>query len=189
MPGQRVPLHVFEPRYRELIGECLAEEREFGLVLADDDGLRSVGTRAKVAEVLERFDDGRLDIVVEGGERFRLLELTEGRSFHTARVDPFEEEAESPSDAGKARALALFHELKDLVGADVDEPEEDTLLSFAIAARVDFGPSAKQELLELASERRRLVLVIRLLERALARMRLVRERSEIASRNGNVSRG
>ena len=189
LPGQRIPLHIFEQRYRELIGECLAEQREFGLILADDAGLRSVGTKAKVAEVLERFEDGRLDIVVEGGERFRLLELTEGRSFHTARVDPFEEEAESPSDDGTKRAMRLFHELKNLVGSDVDEPEADTLLSFALAARVDFGPEAKQELLEISSERRRLALVIRLLDRALTGIRLERERREIASRNGNVSRG
>ncbi|MBA3366934.1 MAG: LON peptidase substrate-binding domain-containing protein [Actinobacteria bacterium] len=185
LPSQRIPLHIFEPRYRELIGECLAEERAFGVVLADDAGLRSVGTRAKIVEVLERFEDGRLNVVVEGGERFRLLELTEGRSFHTARVDPFEEEAEPASGEDRERALARFHELRGLVGSDVDEPDEDTLLSFALAARVDFGPEAKQELLEIPSERRRLALVTRLLARALARIHLERQRREIASRNGS----
>ena len=63
LPTEQIPLHIFEPRYRELIAECLEEEREFGLILADDDGLREVGTRALVTEVLERFDDGRLNVV------------------------------------------------------------------------------------------------------------------------------
>src|ERR687898_526017 len=76
LPSEQIPLHIFEDRYQELIGECLAEEREFGLIYADDDGLREIGTLAIVTEVLDRFDDGRLNIVVEGRERFRLLELT-----------------------------------------------------------------------------------------------------------------
>jgi Lon protease-like protein len=84
LPGEQAPLHVFEPRYRELIGECLDENEEFGLVLADDDGIREVGTRAGVIEVVEQFEDGRLNVVVEGRERFRLVELTEGRPFATA---------------------------------------------------------------------------------------------------------
>src|SRR5215470_2935880 len=94
LPTEQVPLHIFEPRYRELIGECLEEEREFGLVLADDDGIRDIGTRAAVTEVLERFDDGRLNVVVEGRERFRISELTGGRSFQTAEVEPIEDEAD-----------------------------------------------------------------------------------------------
>src|ERR671924_1837995 len=97
LPGEHAPLHIFEPRYRELIGECLEDGKEFGLVLADDDGMRDVGTRAGVVEVLERFPDGRLNVVVEGRERFRLVELTEGRSYMTAEVDELEDELDDPS--------------------------------------------------------------------------------------------
>src|SRR5918999_3429506 len=93
LPTEQIPLHIFEDRYQELIGECLAEEREFGLVYADEDGLREIGTRAAVTEVLDRFEDGRLNIVAEGRERFRLVELTEGRSFQTSRVEPVEDES------------------------------------------------------------------------------------------------
>ena len=88
LPTELVPLHIFEERYRELIGECLESDEEFGLVYADDDGLREVGTRAAVVNVLMRFDDGRMDIVVEGRARFRLLALTTGRSYHTGAVAP-----------------------------------------------------------------------------------------------------
>ena len=105
LPTERVPLHIFEPRYKELIGECLELEQEFGLVLADEDGLRPVGTRASVTDVLHRFPDGRMNIVVEGGERFRLVRLTSGRSFDTAEVEPLEDE-EDEADAD-ARVLAL----------------------------------------------------------------------------------
>ena len=78
LPSEQIPLHIFEERYQELISDCLDLEQEFGLIFADDEGLREIGTRAAVTEVLDRFDDGRLNIVVEGGERFRLLELTTG---------------------------------------------------------------------------------------------------------------
>src|SRR5205807_7455264 len=76
LPTERVPLHVFEPRYRELIGGCLEDGHEFGLVYADECGLRDFGTRARVTDLLEEFDDVRMNVIVEGGERFRLLELT-----------------------------------------------------------------------------------------------------------------
>src|SRR5438477_13022788 len=110
-----MPLHIFEDRYRELIAECLEEEREFGLVLADDDGRRDVGTRAKVIEVLERFDDGRLNVVVEGGERFRLVDDTGGRSFDTALIDPIDDDEDPPSEAAAGEALSLFRELRTLL--------------------------------------------------------------------------
>src|SRR5437870_10959877 len=84
LPTERIPLHIFEERYKELIGECLREGRDFGLIRAGDDGLAEIGTRAAVTEVLEQLPDGRLNIVVEGGERFRIVELTAGRSFQTA---------------------------------------------------------------------------------------------------------
>ena len=86
LPTERVPLHVFEEQYKELIGECIELEQEFGLVLQDDDGIREIGTRAAVVAVLERFDDGRMNVVVEGRERFRVVALTSGRAFRTADV-------------------------------------------------------------------------------------------------------
>src|SRR6059058_3603232 len=87
LPTERIPLHIFELRYQELIGECLELERDFGLVFEDDDGVREVGTRASVFEVLDRFDDGRLNVAVQGRERFRIVSETRGRSFLTAEVE------------------------------------------------------------------------------------------------------
>jgi Lon protease-like protein len=182
-----MPLHIFEPRYKELIGECLAEERPFGIVLADDSGLHDVGTEASVIEVLERFADGRLNIVVEGGDRFRVVELTSGRSFQTGEVEEVADEDITFEEADAERALGLFRELRELVGSDVEEPEaSDPVLSFALAARVDFGLDPKQRLLELTSEANRLTLVIELLEGALAAVQEEQARRELASRNGKL---
>jgi Lon protease-like protein len=182
-----MPLHIFEPRYKELIGECLAEERPFGIVLADDAGLHEVGTEASVVEVLERFDDGRLNIVVEGGERFRVLELTSGRSFQTGEVEEVADEDVAVATEEAERAMALFRELRELVGSDVEEPEAvESSLSYALASRVDFGLDPKQRLLELTSEAERLALVIELLEGALTAVREEQARRELASRNGKL---
>jgi Lon protease-like protein len=187
LPGERLPLHIFEPRYKELISECLAEERPFGIVLSDDSGLHEIGTVASVIEVLERFDDGRLNIVVEGGDRFRVVELTTGRAFQTGEVEEVADEQVDVDEEDAARALGLFKELRELVGSDVEEPEEgDPALSFALASRVDFGLDPKQRLLELTSEPDRLTLVIELLEGALAAVREEQARRELASRNGKL---
>jgi Lon protease-like protein len=187
LPGERLPLHIFEPRYKELISECLAEERPFGIVLSDDSGLHEIGTVASVIEVLERFDDGRLNIVVEGGDRFRVVELTTGRAFQTGEVEEVADEDVDVDEEDAARALGLFKELRELVGSDVEEPEEgDPALSFALASRVDFGLDPKQRLLELTSEPDRLTLVIELLEGALTAVREEQARRELASRNGKL---
>ena len=106
----------------------------------------------------ERFPDGRLNIVIEGGRRFRLVELTEGRSFATARVEPVgdQDDPAGPDEIG--RALALFDQLVGLVEADPEPPEpENPELSFAIAGRFEFSPDLKQELLDEKSERVRLL--------------------------------
>ena len=108
LPRERVPLHIFEDRYRELIGECLSEEVEFGLILENEDGLRKVGTTTAVVELIDTFDDGRMNVLVEGRERFRVVELTEGRSFPTAEVEPLEDDGEQPSADESDHAVALF---------------------------------------------------------------------------------
>ncbi len=188
LPTERVPLHIFEERYQELIGECLKLERDFGLLLADDDGLREVGCRAAVIEVLEQFDDGRLNVVVEGRERFRIVRHTSGRSFSTAEVEPFVDEAGTPDPGAAARALDAFRRLLEAVEAEVEPPEfGEPQLSFALAGRVELEPEPKQELLESRSEPERLERVAELLEAAAASVVLAEEARRRASGNGKVS--
>lgn len=190
LPTERVPLHIFEDRYRELIGECLDTNREFGLVYADDVGLRDIGTRTRVMEVLARMADGRMDILVEGGDRFRLLEITTGRSFHTGEVAPVADEEDPAGPASIDRALGLFESLRQLTGSDVDVPEADAAqLSFVLAGRVELSPDVKLQLLRHVSERRRMDQVCDLLEHAIVMARRIREAAERAATNGRVDSG
>jgi Lon protease-like protein len=188
LPTERVPLHIFEDRYRELIGECVELEREFGLLYADDEGLREVGCRAAVLEVLEQFDDGRMNIVVEGRERFRIVQHTSGRSFSTAEVEPLGDDERGIAPEAAARALNAFQKLVEIVEAEVELPDPlSPQLSYELAGRVEFEAEAKQELLESRSESKRLERVAELLESAAATVALTEEARKRASSNGKVS--
>ena len=189
LPTEQLPLHIFEPRYRELIAECLEHGREFGLVYEDDDDRREIGTTAGVSEVVRRFPDGRMNVVVEGRERFRIVRPTEGRSFATAEVAVVPDEADPAEPGAIERSLHLFRRLAEQAGAEAPEaPEVTPRLSYELAARVDFGTAIKQELLEERSERARLRQVVELLERAVQGIALEREIGDRASRNGKVTR-
>ena len=188
LPGEQAPLHIFEPRYRELIGECLEEGREFGLVLADDDGVREIGTRAGVIEVLDRFPDGRLNVVVEGRDRIRLLEITEGPSFATAEVTDVEDDAgEGPSEEEVEECLAAYERVLSAAEAELEELDLSAeSIAYQIAARVDLGTEVKQGLLELRSERERVVRLAPMLNRAADVVEREREIRERATSNGRV---
>ena len=187
LPGERIPLHIFEERYKELIGECLETGNEFGLVLADAGGVRSTGTRARVSEVSRRFPDGRLDIVVEGGTRFRILRITGGRSFTTAEVEELPEEGDESTPEERSRCIEAYRRLVRAAGEEErDFALEPGAISFQIAGRIDFGVEAKQELLELSSERRRVARLTELLEGAATVADLQRLARERAVGNGKV---
>ena len=188
LPTERVPLHIFEPRYKELIGECLRSGHEFGLLLEDESGRRDIGTRAAVVEVLQVFDDGRMNVVVEGRRRFRLVELTAGREFLTGEVEPVEDDPDPAPPEEVEAALGVFRRLVEVAESDVDEPDPAVGdLSFELASRVDFGHELKQEILELRSERRRLKRLVEILGRAVEAIALEKEVRERASGNGRVS--
>jgi Lon protease-like protein len=189
VPTERIPLHIFEPRYIELVGECLDSDGEFGLVLATGDGaVHEIGTRAHVTTLLETLDEGRMNIVVEGRERFRLLELTRGRTFQTGLVEAVVDADEPADPADVARALDVFGDLAAAAESDVDLPDESSPdLVWELAARVDFGVDPKQEILAStspAARMRRLVELLELSLEAVLREQVVHER---AGRNGKVT--
>lgn len=189
LPTEQLPLHVFEPRYRELIGECIEGARSFGLVLATGDGaVHEIGTTASVHQVLEVLDDGAMNVVVEGAERVRLVELTKGRSFTTCLVEPLLDDDEPADPADGARARELFRSLAEATGTEVETPAEDAeLLDFRLASRVDLGVEAKWELLSSTSPRRRMARLAELLGLAVEAASLRRTVSERASGNGKVA--
>ena len=186
LPTERVPLHVFEPRYMELIGECLETDGEFGLLYADEDGVREVGTLARISEVLERFDDGRLNVLVVGSRRFRVERLTRGRSFLTADVEALDDGAGDVDTEISSRAVGAFRALAALAGVEADDPDPSSpQLSFELAAQVELVPDAKQQLLESVSEQERLELVAVLLDAVRQTLIATRELGERAKRNGS----
>ena len=189
VPTERIPLHIFEPRYRELIQECIETDGEFGLVLATGDGaVHEIGTRARVTAVLETMEDGSMNIAVEGGLRFRLLELTRGRSYQTGVVEHVDDADEPASEEHTERALAVFRELAEVAESDVDVPDESSPeLDWELAARVDFGVEAKQELLAMTSPALRMERLIALLETSLEAVKLEQALRERAGQNGKVS--
>ena len=187
-PGERVPLHIFEERYKELIGECLDTGSEFGIVLLNSKGTRDVGTQAEVVEVLERYEDGRLDIVVQGTDRFNLLDIRSERSFLTAEIEPLEDDTPLPGDAEYESCLNKYRQVMQAAGVEIDEPEPDYRgLAFHLAVRFQMGVDVKQELLEMRSESMRLDRVKQLLEASAAAIRghAIGKR---ASSNGKVDR-
>ncbi len=188
LPGERVPLHIFEERYKELISECLDRDVPFGLVLAEEGETRTVGTRATVVEVLQRFPDGRLNIVVEGGERFAIVGLTEGRSFQTAQIEPVQDDPGQEPDPEQAQTcLESFQELAEIAGTEPPELDRgDPNLSFRIAGLVEFSAQDKQELVELRSERDRLERLLDLIDDAAETLRYRRLAEDRARGNGQV---
>ncbi|MEO8290512.1 MAG: LON peptidase substrate-binding domain-containing protein [Gaiellaceae bacterium] len=187
LPGEQAPLHIFEPRYRELIGECLEGDGEFGLVLADEDGIREIGCRAGVIEVIERFPDGRLNVVVEGRERIRIAEVTKGHSYMTAEVEDLDDDDEAPTEEEVEECLAAYQRVVSAAEADLEDLDFDAdSIAYQIAARVDFGTEVKQGLLELQSERERVLRLAPMLEQAAEAVQRDREIRERASGNGRV---
>ena len=189
-PGELLPLHVFEERYKTLIGDCLRDDSPFLLLFKDEQGARELGCTARVIEVLARHDDGRMEIVVEGEELLRVVELTRGQAYSTALVEPVDDDlaAERERDA----ALELYRAFAEGSGMDTRDDhiqELDSPLSYAILARIDVPPAEKQNVLELRSERERLMAVTELLARGLQGLKQMGEIRARAQTNGRVPLG
>jgi ATP-dependent Lon protease len=188
VPTEQVPLHVFEPQYRDLIGECIERDDDFGIVLLKPDGdIHHVGTRAHVSQVLEVLPDGRLNIVVEGGDRFHLLEVGHDRSFAVGAVEEVVDTDEPFGRDDVERALELFARLQSTVGSSDAAPEAASpYFDWELIARVDFPAELKQQLLELTSPRDRVQRLSELLDQALAALDLETKIRHRASTNGKV---
>ena len=187
LPSELVPLHIFEERYRTMIGECLEAESEFGIVWLSDDGLRKTGCACVIAQVLERLPDGRMNIVCRGTRPFRLLERRDDRPYPSGDVEWREDKAEETDPATLEAARDAYNELVELATDEPADPEKLVEMSaYDMAATVDFGLDAKQGLLDLRSENARLRLVTRLFRAALKRLDFVERAQARARSNGTV---
>jgi Lon protease-like protein len=165
-PGVPLPLHIFEPRYKEMIGECLAEHKAFGIVRVQEEGVAQIGCTAEIVAVTKTHEDGKLDIVTEGRARFELLELNQEREFLRAEVLYVPDEAGTPTTAENERAVELHEEILRLAGAQptLDE-DSDTPLSYQMAGSLPLDGDFKQALLAMRSEAERIRAIIEYFEK------------------------
>jgi Lon protease-like protein len=187
LPGELVPLHIFEERYKLMIGECIEQESEFGIVWLSDDGLKEIGCSARITRVLERFDDGRLNILVEGTEPFRLARRIEDLPYPAGDVELLEDAADA-DEAALDRARTRYADLVEEVTEN--RPDADALAqldAYGMAATLEVAPAAKQTLLELRSESGRLEQLEGLFREALHRIRMAERAAERASGNGHLN--
>jgi len=205
-PQARLPLHIFEPRYREMIDRCLREDLAFGVVLIKEGSEvggpatpHEIGTLARIVDVA-RLEDGRMNIIVAGVTRFKLLKQQADRAYLTGRIQLLPDEnvdlkkvaraAQHAGDlfaqyAATVRSIAAGEE--DAEQQELDLPKDPTVLSYAIAAGLPVSLSDKQTLLATPTTMQRLRREAAYLERELALLRLVSERSEQIRDQGSFS--
>jgi len=154
-PGTPLPLRIFEPRYKEMIGECLANGRPFGMVRVKESTLSAIGCEASIVNVIKKFDNGRMDIATEGTRRFEISEVNQERSFLQGEVKYFEDE---PSTVGKSASdtvIELHEQLFAVLGQTIEVDRDAEWLSFHLAHQLPVDLDFKQALLEMKSEAER----------------------------------
>ena len=183
-----LPLHIFEPRYKEMIGECLEHDTPFGIVRAIENGIAQIGCSAEVVTVVKRYEDGRLDIVTRGLRRFEVAEIHQERSFIEADVKFLTEETYADPEAKKTafhmhQSLLLMAASGQLVPT-LDPGDE--LLSFYLISQLPVDLDFKQTILAMSSETQRLVALIEYYEAILPKLGRVTEAKKKSGSNGHV---
>ena len=190
LPFEVVPLHIFEERFKTMMEECLATDSEFGVIWLADDGLHEVGCACRIERVLEKFDDGRINLLARGTKPLRVIERQRDLAYPAGVIEFLADSSEAPRqelvNAARSAYADLVHKATDRTpGAD----ELAEMSAYAMAATVDFGLDAKQGLLGLRSENARLQLVTRLFRAALKRLDFVDRAQARAKSNGKVRFG
>jgi Lon protease-like protein len=158
-PGATLPLHIFEPRYKLMVNHCIAHNREFGVILAGDKGVATVGCTAAITQKLRDYEDGRMDILTQGRTVFRALNLLHEKDYHEALVEFLSDAPEAPRESAEHQdegaLLGLFQECQTLIYGQLwvtSDVESFWPLSFQMAARLPLELDEKQTLLEIRAE-------------------------------------
>ena len=187
LPGEVVPLHIFEERYKAMIGECLDQGTEFGIVWSGEEGIRDVGCAAEVAQLIERTEDGRMNILVKGTRRFTLERRIEDLPYPAGDVTWMEDVvADEAADSGAGARKAYADLVERVTDTRPDEADLTELDAYGMASTIAFDPGEKQGLLELVTEDERLKLLASLCTTALENLARSQEAAERAATNGKV---
>lgn len=188
-PGLPVQLHIFEERYKEMIGECIHRKSEFGIVRAGREGLAIVGCTAAILTVLHRYPDGRMDILCRGQRRFEIESLHDGRSFFQAEIDVLRDQVPDSTRQEREHCAALHMEMMELSGADLREfphLDLDQPVAYLLASNIPADPEFKQELLHTPSDGQRTRRLIGFYETLLPKLRRGTMGAKLAVQNGHI---
>lgn len=183
-PRTPLPLHIFEPRYREMIGEAIENKTEFGIVLAGSEGIAPVGCSAIVERVVERYEDGRFDIAASGRRRFEIRALDDERSFLRGRVEFFDDDDGAASEVDRLELASLWREYSGFAGVEHEPRWDDPQLSFQVAYSIT-DLNFRQSLLGLRSEVKRVRKLLEFFPGYLDRQKHTQHIQMVAPRNGH----
>ena len=186
-PGERTPLHIFEPRYKQMTTFCLEHNEPFGVVLFEDEEMADVGCTARILKVVHRYEDGRLDIIVEGEDRFRLLDLHDDASYLTFDGETIDEPEETPKRDLQQRLITQHMRLLELAGRTIRPSlyQDVTELSYVIAPNAGLSSQQKQDVLEILTENERIEYLINHLESLIPRVRKMEDVRRRIRSNGH----
>ncbi len=185
LPAMPLPLHIFEERYKEMMGEIIPAQGEFGVVLAKDDGIVNIGCSALVDRVENRYEDGRLDLVAIGQRRFRIVSLDQDKPYLRAEVEFFnDEDASEISLELREKAEAAFRLL--LLAERTEEPKMDrSRMSFQVAQYIH-DLDKRQTVLALRSEVERLEFLVKIVPQYLERQERITLAKKVGPQNGHA---
>jgi Lon protease-like protein len=187
LPGTPLPIHIFEPRYKEMIRECISAEAPFGVVRAFEEGIAEVGCTAEIITVTKEYPDGRMDLICEGRKRFEVIEVNRDRSFLQAEVLIVPDDPETAVQEERVKAVQLHLEILSLAGAVQDLSAADqNQLSFYLAGSLPLDLDFKQKLLAMRSEAQRIQAVAAYLETLLPQLKRAARARQTAGGNGHV---
>jgi Lon protease-like protein len=184
-PGAPLPLHIFEPRYKEMIGECLEQKRPFGMVRVKENALAAIGCSAAILNVIKKYDDGRLDIAAEGRKRFEIESLNHERSFLQGEVAYFDDEPSEVGNGPQQALIELHEQLFSILGQTTEVRRDAPSLSFHLASELPVDLDFKQALLEMKSEAERIETLTEYYRATIPKVEQTLRARERASRNGH----
>lgn len=185
-PGAPLPLHIFEPRYRELVGECLQNKTPFGMVRSRENALAEIGCTATIVSITKKYEDGRLDILTEGKQRFEIEQLNQERSFLRGEVTFFEDEPSQVSQNDATTVIQLHQQLFEVLGQHVEVEHSYPSLSFQLAHELPVDLDFKQTILEMKSEAERIDTLIEYYRATIPKVELTLRARDKAAGNGHI---